>query len=67
MTPISLTSLTLVADAAMSPTEVRVHPDLVHRIKNAFIEADMIRSIYKSAPKQFPHTFSSVGDGEDAA
>lgn len=38
---ISLTSLTIIADEALHTNEVRVHPDLVEAIRQAFVEGNL--------------------------
>lgn len=66
--PISLTGLTLIMDTSLARNEVRLHPAMVDQVRKAFLEADMIRSIYQSTRVvAVVHPFSSVGSDEDTA
>lgn len=65
---ISLTSLTLIADEAMAPNELRMHPDLIVRVRRAFLEADLLRSAHPTTRvRVLIHPLTSVGDEDDAA
>ncbi len=68
MTPVSLTGLTLVPDSMLEPNELRMHPDLIERVRRAFFEADMLRSVHSSTRvRTVIHPFSLVGDEEGLA
>jgi hypothetical protein len=68
MSPVSLTSLTLVPDETLALNEVRMHPDLIDRVRRAFHEADLLRSVHLSTRvRTVIHPYTSVGDEDDAA
>ncbi len=69
MTPVSLTaSLTLVPDETLLPNEMHVHPSIASAVRQAFLEADLLRSVHlDTRVRAVIHPFSSVGDEDDAA
>jgi len=60
---VSLTGLTIVEDDTMSPTEVRVHPEVFGAVRGAFVRADILHSIHLPT-RVVLHPFTSVGDEE---
>jgi len=64
---LSLTSLALIADPSLPANEVWVHPDILEAVRKAFVEADLVRSLYQPTRAVDVHPFSSVGDEDDAA